>query len=127
LTLTVNVALCPAETVADEGESESQFEPDPSVVFVAIVTFPLHAPLTEIVKVFAFGEASIPSSALKLTADWEGDCNEQEGWMLNVTGIWMAFPSDAPVELSVAVIVTEPLYVPALRPEVVALRLTVLD
>jgi hypothetical protein len=47
--------------------------------------------------------------------------------MLSVTGIWIAFPSDAPVELSVAVIVTEPLYVPALRPEVDALRLIVLD
>jgi hypothetical protein len=69
LTLTVNVALVPAETFADEGESESQFEPDPSVVFVPIVTLPLHAPLTETVKVFVFGEASIPSSALKPTAD----------------------------------------------------------
>jgi hypothetical protein len=112
--VTVKVAEEPLATTAGEGEIESH---DPPVVVVAvgvIVTLPPQAPITLIVKVCVPGFC--PASLENVCAVAEGACNVQGGWTVRETVTTWGLPTGWCVTLSVAAIVTLPLYDPAVRP-----------
>ena len=84
----------------------------PSVVAV-MVTFPLQLPVTPMVNVWVAG--FVPTPAAKVNVEDEGAWSVQAGSTVKVTEVWIT-PTVAFVTLSTTVIVTVPVYVPALKP-----------
>lgn len=92
----------------------------PSVVAV-MVAFPLQLPVTPMVKDWVAG--FVPTPAAKVNVEDEGAWSVQAGSTVRVTEVWIT-PTVAFVELSITVIVTVPVYVPALKPARLACSFT---
>ncbi len=109
-TVTVKV-VDPWLILTEPGETANQLPP---VAIAVSVTLPLQVPVMPIVKVCAAG--FVPASTLKVSADDEGACREHGGCTVSETAMLCGVPICCPLTLSVAVIVTVPLYVCAGNP-----------
>ena len=110
----MKVAVPPAATGAEAGETANQPVPLLMVAVGVTVTAPVQAPTTPMVKVCAAGFA--PTGALKASLATDGGCKVQTGRTVSVTVTTWGRPICRCVILSVAVMVMLPLYVPATRP-----------
>ncbi len=76
-TVTVKVAEAPLATVAEAGDIDSHDPPLDVVAVGVIVTPPVHAPMTPMVKFCAAG--LLPASLAKVSPVTEGGCKVQGG------------------------------------------------
>jgi hypothetical protein len=106
---TVNVALAPADTCSEGGLTDNQELPEVVLVTGLIRTLPLQAPLTPMVKLCVGGVD--PASAVNVSPVVEGACSVQGTSTTKVTLMTSGEPICWLVTLSVAVMVSLPLYV----------------
>ena len=127
----VKVAELLLAMVALAGVTTSQPLPLLVVAVGVMVTLPEQAPITPIVKVCAVGLK--PAALENMMAVVDGACRVQGGCTFKVIDTTCGVPTAKWVTLSIAVIVTLPVYLPASRPfpamptvvTAVAVRLTV--
>jgi hypothetical protein len=110
VTDSVKVALPPLVTAAVGDDIASQPVPLSIVIVGVIVTFPAQAPIIPTVKVCFAGFK--PASGEKVSVVANGVCNVHTGCTFNVTIITLGLPTANFVTLSMAVKVTEPVYIP---------------
>ncbi len=89
--MTVKVAVPLAATGADAGETANQPVPLLIVAVGVMVTLPVQAPTTPIVKVCAAGFT--PTELLNASLFTEGGCNVQTGSTVSVTAITWGRPT----------------------------------
>jgi len=114
VTVTVNLAGALLVAVAEAGDTESHVPP-PVVVAVGVtVTLPAQVPMTPIVKDCVAGLR--PASLVKVSVVAEGACRVHGGSIFRVIPTTSGLPMGACVTLSIALIVTLPVYVLAASP-----------
>lgn len=114
VTVTVKVALLPLAILAEASETPNQPVPLPMVTVGVIVTGPAQLPMTPMVKLWVVGFK--PTSDEKAVVATGGACSVQVGCIVSVTIIACGLPAGRLVTLSTEVIVTVPVYVPAVNP-----------
>ncbi len=127
VTVTVKVALPPPTTVAEAGVTASQPVPEAdvtasppvpeaSVTVGVMVTLPVQVPLTPTSKVCVAG--FVPLSVEKVSPATEGPCSVHTDCCctVSVTEICCGVPTTLLVTLSIAEMVTVPVYVPGANP-----------
>jgi len=109
----VKTPLPPLTAIAG-ADTANQPVPLDIVAVGVIVTLPEQAPITPTVNFCGAGFE--PASAVKINVGAKGGCSVHTGCIVNVIGMTLGVPTANLVTLSIAAMVTEPEYVPAISP-----------